>query len=131
MTKLTKAFREMSKAGLLARQNFQCCMGCGCNAMSQLAKEAKPKPLGYVFYHNQDNDHRRKNEPFYLCFGCFKGDDSVSFKVAEIVCNCLEAHDVDYEWDGHVETRIKILPDADAIDKETDKMLADALANVR
>lgn len=111
MTKLTKAFREMAKAGLLARQNFWCCMGCGCNGMSQLAKEIKPKPLGFVFYHNQDNDHRRKGEPFYLCFGRFKGEKSVSFKVAEIVCNCLEAHDVDYEWDGDTDTRIKILPD--------------------
>jgi hypothetical protein len=62
MSNLTKAFAALRKAGYFARQNFQCCQGCGWAAVPDDKGEKA------VFYHRQDNDSRLRGGKFHLAW---------------------------------------------------------------
>lgn len=98
---VNKAFRDLRKAGYIARQNFWCCMSCGFSAMQQKYPDAKK----VVFYHNQDNeawdkDTKTLTDRLYLAWD---GDG------AEIV-DILEKAGLEVIWNGTEGMRIGILP---------------------
>lgn len=101
--KLSAAFRAMRKAGLTARRNFSCCQSCGCY---EICDDKKSK-LVYAFYHRQDEEDRRAGHDFYIAYGGTK-DDELSQQAGDITSRCLKEAGLEVEWNGSVETRIKV-----------------------
>ena len=106
---LTKAFARLRKQGIFARQNYWCCQSCGCASVGNDVRENPGKYLGYVFYHGQDNERRRKNKDFYLAYGTVEDSPLTAEKVAELVLENLAVHGIKAEWNGDTGTRIKIV----------------------
>lgn len=50
-SRMTKAFRELRKLGYWAKQDWQCCSGCGWSAIPEGVDRSK-----VVFYHSQDKE---------------------------------------------------------------------------
>lgn len=101
--KLTKAFKELRKLGFFARQNFWCCMTCGCEGVPDDAEK-------YVFYHNQDKEHLLDSGACHLCWG--GGNKERTDKEYEVIGNqiiqTLNKHGIPTVWDGSRDTRIMI-----------------------
>lgn len=93
MTNLSKAFKQLRKAGYFARQNFMCCQSCGWSAIPE------EKSNKVVFYHSQDKEDINKDRDFYLAWAGNGAEILEIFKNNGILC----------EWDGTEETRIKVL----------------------
>lgn len=115
--KLTRAFADMRKKGLVARQNFTCCNSCGNCKIADLAEKRikrGEKVVGCCFYHAQDNMSRKTGQNFYLSYGEVDIKDmgkvgATTQEVGKIVCKSLESFGIEYEWDGTPYTRIMVL----------------------
>lgn len=88
-SKLSKAFRELRKAGYFARQNFWCCQSCGWNAVPDGTEKA-------VFYHNQDNENIE--DGFVHLAWAGKGSE---------IRKALKGAGLRVEWNGKPNQRIK------------------------
>jgi hypothetical protein len=91
--KLTNAFKDLRKQGYFARQNFWCCQSCGWAAIPDGESDRA------VFYHNQDNDSKRKGESFCLAWS---GDGN-------LICEILRKHGIEVEWNGDSGRRIEVI----------------------
>ena len=89
---LTKAFKDLRKAGYFARQSFQCCQGCG------WASVPEGKSDKVVFYHQQDKSDLYRHGYVHLAWS---GD-------GEEIKNILTENDLTVEWNGSDTTRIKV-----------------------
>lgn len=117
---LNRAFAAMRKAGLIAKQNWKCCQGCGWSSIGGLIEEkidadpsAKDRIRGTVFYHSQDAESRDDGNSFFLAFGNAGTEKhgTVGMPTAEVgqeVCRILTNHGVKHSWDGSGGTRIEI-----------------------
>lgn len=90
---LTKGFRELRKHGYFARQNFMCCQSCG------WAEVPDGRGDKVVFYHQQDNERKVKNESFHLAWS---GDGHEIQRI-------LESCGVKTKWDGDNKKRIEVV----------------------
>lgn len=88
---LTKAFKDLRKAGFFARQNFMCCQNCGWSAIPENKSERA------VFYHSQDNSDI-ENGFVHLAWS---GD-------GELITSILKKYFTDIDWDGTTAQRIRI-----------------------
>lgn len=113
-SRLNKAFTQMRKSGLLAYQNFSCCMTCGCYELAEKAKTMEKQPIGYVFYRRQNGDRIRRDEQMgetpsvYLAFGTYVSEWSAK-QIADLVIGCLTANGLTVEWNGDVCKRILVI----------------------
>lgn len=115
--RLTKAFRYLrTQNGILAKQNFSCCGGCGGSALAdRLEKENAEKPgrwNGSVFYHHQDNDTLLDYGHVHIRFGhasgcadpsnVITGDDrpSTTTAIGQCAKEALEHFGLEVEWSG-------------------------------
>ena len=109
--RLNEAFREMRKRGIMAKQDFTCCMTCG---NSEIERFIRKKDHGYCFYHAQDKDRMFSKErmfvanELYLCYGGATSRDDPE-PVGRQVCEILRSHAFEVEWDGSEETRIRVI----------------------
>ena len=124
--KLNRAFKAMRKWGLVARQNYQCCQGCGGAAIATelgdkiAAGKLDPDTIkGAVFYHRQDADSRDEGLAFHLSFGPVsvhrEGAPALELggtaeEVGNTVCEILSKFKIPFEWNGEPGTRIKVIP---------------------
>ena len=95
--RIRRAFIGLRKMGWFARQNFYCCMTCGCAAVPESYKNK------YVFYHRQDAEHIEKNGNIgkyglYLCHG--EGGNT-----KEII-KVLRKNGLKVRWNGDMDKRI-------------------------
>jgi len=67
--RLRRAFAGMRKANLIARMNFSCCGGCGSYDLGSQVQAAGGERLGYVFYHQQNNDRLESSGRCCISFG--------------------------------------------------------------
>lgn len=51
--KLRVAFRRLRREGFIARQSFQCCMGCALSELDSVLA-LSPEKRGAVYFHRQD-----------------------------------------------------------------------------
>lgn len=76
--KLSEAFSLLRQQGILAEQDYLCCMSCGCAAMEDTAKKKSLKnkkwPAGYAFYHAQDTETLEKHGTVPIRYGSFYND---------------------------------------------------------
>jgi len=118
--KLDEAFKELRKAGLIARQAFLCCSRC---AGSQLAEDAHKlvekgkEVVGVVFYHKQDADCLKWEGKTNLRYGQAnyygEGKEAQPIgretkEVGEMVIKALAAAGVRYTWDGNPDKTIEL-----------------------
>jgi hypothetical protein len=90
---LTKAFQALRKKGYFAKQNFWCCSSCG---WFGVPKDNEKK---VVFYHNQDNDDKKKGKPFHIAWA---GD-------ANEIMETFKENGVETSWTGSPAQRILIV----------------------
>lgn len=88
---LTKAFRELRKAGYFAKQNFTCCQTCAWAEVPDGVEKV-------VFYHQQDNESKKQGEPFYLAWS---GDGHEIQRI-------LKKNGVKTKWSGSEDKRILV-----------------------
>ena len=105
--RIDRAFLALERTGIVARQNFTCCQGCGA---SEIGAEADGASRGYVFYHFQDTESAVAGHGLYLAYGTFKDDVSALTIAAEIVAQ-LQREGLQVKWDGKLEKRIHVAID--------------------
>jgi len=121
MTRLSVAFRALRRAGIVARQRFMCCMGCG---LSTLANEHEAgqhrSAAGCCFYHIQDAARLDEHGQCHLTFSAFerpresdRAHDARTVALGHKIVTILEAHGVPCSWPGKADTRILIWRDAE------------------
>jgi hypothetical protein len=115
-TKLTSAFKAMRKAGLIARQNFMCCMNCGCTAIAgeydAMTPERKDAVRGYVFYHKQDTERMNEFGELVLRFGTVRENPAfTATHVANLAVAKLKNAGLAVEWCGDEGTCIVVYGD--------------------
>jgi len=136
---MNKAFSLMRKAGLVAYQNYECCQSCAGAAIAaeierRIAegKATRDGIKGCCFFHAQDAEDRDARRPFFLAYGDVDvsgiGDIGLdTVEVGRIVCGCLAAAGVKYEWDGNPNTRIKVTdPGGTKYEEEAQERRAEA-----
>lgn len=107
MRPLRRAFAEMRDYGILAEEDFLCCMSCGVAAMQAKADKlpADAQPVGYCFYHGQDTDSLVEHGRSMLAFNGFGATDSRA--VGRIIVGCLRRAGVRVRWSGDARERIE------------------------
>lgn len=105
--KLQRVFGGLHNRGIVARGRWTCCQSCGGAAIWDIYEQAPPgsKPLGFVFFHDQDWDHYRESGVLWLAYGSFTGPDE---HIAIIVSDALDVFEIPHEWSGKRSDRIRV-----------------------
>ncbi len=100
--RMTRAFRDLDLATIVAREVFTCCQNCG---HAEIRDEYSPGqyPRGYVFYHEQDAHRGVAGEGIYLAF-----DGDIQKTVGREVVAALKARGLRPQWNGSTGTRILV-----------------------
>lgn len=118
---LSKAFADLNRQGFIAREDYECCSGCGGGAITgeaeEIVRRTQKNPLGACFYHRQDAESRDEGRNFYLTFGDLNsqklGHMGLSTEeVGKRVVETLKKYGIGFEWSGDPEQRIEILVDS-------------------
>jgi len=118
-SKVLDAFKELRKMGFLARANFLCCQNCAGYDLTKRAVKLVNKGRdvkGCVFWHGRDEENYKNYGEWFLAFGQLESDIKgniglPSKEVGEIVVKELKKRNVNVEWNGDPNTRIKIKSD--------------------
>jgi hypothetical protein len=102
--RITAAFAELDRNGIVARERFSCCQNCGTH---EIWEEAGPDTRGYAFFHMQDAE-TAVDGGLYLSYGSRSGDADEAVAIGHEVVKTLGAHGLRTEWDGSVRTRVLI-----------------------
>ncbi|MBB5872734.1 hypothetical protein F4553_006168 [Allocatelliglobosispora scoriae] len=100
--RLTAAFAELDRVGIVARENFACCQNCGHSEIGEEFPEGEA-PFGYVFYHQQDAERGANGEGVYLAY-----DGKDQTEVGASVVRVLQSHGLRPQWDGSPTQRIHL-----------------------
>jgi len=109
--RLDAAFDALEEEGVIARQNFTCCMSCGSAEIWDEMGEAKEAGLpvaGYTFYHMQDTEAAVDGHGVYLAYGATEEGEEAALAVARRVIARLEASGLAPDWDGDIGRRIAV-----------------------
>jgi len=105
--KLRQAFDKLEAAGFMVRENYTCCQTCGWSeAREELAQAAKQKRAfkGVVFFHEQDTEGAVEGGGLYLAYDGENGSKAAAQQVVE----ALQGSGVPVEWNGSVNSRIRV-----------------------
>jgi hypothetical protein len=102
--RLTAAFAELDRNGIVARERFTCCQNCG---TFEIWEEAGPATRGYAFFHMQDAESAVDGS-LYLSYGSRTDDADEAVAIGHEIVKTLAAHGLRPEWDGSVRTRVLI-----------------------
>lgn len=93
-------FAELETHGILAKANFMCCMNCGCGEIREIFEKNPDKYIGYVFFHEQDQEEYERTSKLNLRFGSNKDSDYETVKIGELLCNVFKSHEWNVDWNG-------------------------------
>lgn len=130
--RLTAAFAELNRVGVVARENFMCCGTCLVADIGDEVPADGGPWFGYVAYHAQDAERLIEDGATYLSYGVFPAAylsraevermseseretwyaDTVRSLMRERAFPVLEAHGMTVDWDGNLGARI-LLGNAD------------------
>lgn len=105
--RLDRAFDELERRGIVARQNFSCCQNCGSKEIwgeVEDAAEAGKPVRGHTYYHAQDAEAAAEGGGLFLAYGSVEDDGAA--EVGREIVAVLNAHGLATEWDGSPKTRI-------------------------
>jgi hypothetical protein len=113
--RLDRAFAAIGRRGIVARQHFGCCQSCGhARLQDELARE-HGAVRGYAFFHAQDTAAAASGGGLYLSFGAVMPPgtpeddrDGAAVQVGREIVALLTAAGLPVEWDGQLETRIRV-----------------------
>jgi hypothetical protein len=103
--RLTAAFRALTAAGIVARENFTCCQNCG-QAEIGAAVPRGVEPRGYAFYHRQDAERGVVGEGLHIAYGLFERPPTA--EIGAEVAAALRAQGLTVHWNGDVASRIHV-----------------------
>lgn len=126
-TNLSAAFAALNDYGVVARQNFMCCMSCGLDAISGEV-ESSAEWDGYAFYHSQDAERLVETGSTYVAFGVFLrrylpideikamspaerdafADEKAEALARSVIVPTFEMYGIDVEWDGSAGSRMAL-----------------------
>jgi len=101
--RLDRAFAELEKQGIVARQNFTCCGSCGWAEIGDEIEKAERKGhtvTGCTFYHSQDTDHAMEGGNIYLAFGSTTDETEDTLTIGRRITEVLRSAGFTVEWDG-------------------------------
>lgn len=109
--KLTKAFSLLRQQGILARQDYLCCMSCGCAGMEDTAKKKSLKnkkwPAGYAFYHRQDTEGLEESGTVSIRYGSFydnkdklRNGSFPALNIGYTIVGVMNSVGLKTSWDG-------------------------------
>jgi hypothetical protein len=110
---IDRAWEELNAAGIVALQNAGYTMSDGWEDANDAAADSAVPPRGATFYHGQDLERGVRGEGLHLAFGAYEegaGHEAASLAVAREVCAALDRHGVPVEWNGRIDSRIRVLP---------------------
>lgn len=103
--KLSKAMKELEAEGIIARENFSCCMNCG-NAeigdeITDFEKSGK-SAKGYVFFHEQATEHATEGYEINFVYGCypFELPEEEHVKIGQILADKMIEAGFKVDWNG-------------------------------
>jgi hypothetical protein len=107
--RLERAFAALEDDGIVAREDFTCCRGCG---MSEIGAEADGKPgvRGFVFFHHQGTRGAAQGHGLSLYYGGFDGSEETTQAVGHQVVAALTAAGLSAQWDGDPGKAIDVKP---------------------
>jgi len=108
--RLDTAFHLLNESGIVARQNFTCCQNCGHAEIGEEidAEQKRHAVRGYVFYHMQDTEGAAEYGSLYLAYGSLSGEQAETKPIAAEIVDRLRQVDLDVEWNGELDTRIRV-----------------------
>lgn len=108
--RLNSAFAELNRRGIVARQNFSCCVNCGFTEIwDEVDQDEKQHPvIGYVFYTVQSTEHVIMSGQLQMAYGSIEEDESVLRKVANSVVAELRRAGLNAAWGGTTEHPIVV-----------------------
>lgn len=116
--RLNLAFKNLRKHGLLARQNYWCCSGCACCAITQDAEKLVgrgKRVTGGVYYHKQAGDRLRAGGEFYVGFGVITSEKygklgTTDEDIGRLVVSEFTKAGLRVQWDGNADKSILVQP---------------------
>ncbi|MEU6421718.1 DUF6891 domain-containing protein [Streptomyces spiralis] len=107
--RLEEAFAALERAGIVAREDFTCCRGCG---VAEIGGEVTDpdSARGFVFSHHQSTRAAAEGHGLTLHYGGFDGSEETTAAVGREVVTALEAAGLSTEWDGDPGRAITVTP---------------------
>ncbi|MFH9708975.1 DUF6891 domain-containing protein [Streptomyces luteogriseus] len=107
--RLERAFAALEAAGIVARENFTCCRGCG---MTEIGAEVDDESAvrGFVFFHHQGTRAAAQGHGLSLYYGGFDGSERTTAAVGHEVVAALTSAGLSAEWDGDPGRAIDVTP---------------------
>ncbi|HEX8905836.1 MAG TPA: hypothetical protein VF771_13380 [Longimicrobiaceae bacterium] len=109
--RLDAAFAELERRGIVARQNFSCCMNCGTSEIWGEVADAQAEGRvihGCTFYHEQDTQRAAEGGGVFLAFQASEEGDQAAVRVGREIVDVLRAHGLSPEWTGTADRRIDV-----------------------
>lgn len=106
--RLDQAFRELNKAGIVARQHFSCCNTCGYKEIDGVLRRelGKRKVLGFAFFHEQDTENAATSGVLHITFNSLEKSARRAVEVGRRIEDALRKAGLKTEWDGSYLQRI-------------------------
>lgn len=109
--RLDRAFADLEKHGIIARQNFWCCGTCGGEAIvDEVARANKRghKFDGYTYFHEQDTNIAVFGHGLSLGYGTPDFEPKESVAIGLLVVKALRQQGLRPEWSGDLEDHIHV-----------------------
>lgn len=107
--RLERAFAALEDAGIVARENFTCCRGCG---MTEIGAEVDDTSAvrGFVFFHQQGTRAAAQGHGLSLYYGGFDGSEQTTTAVGHEVVAALTSAGLSTQWDGDPGKAVDVKP---------------------
>lgn len=112
--RLDAAMAELTRSGIVCRQNFSCCGNCGAyeiGAEMQAERRAGIHVRGYAFYHVQDTETAVNGSGLLLNYGSVRSTKEALTAIGHEIVDALRRHGLATDWNKSPNTRIGVLVD--------------------
>lgn len=109
--RLDDAFAELTRSGIVCRQDFSCCGNCGVAEIGgeiETERQAGVPVRGYAFYHMQDTESAAGGYGLGLNYGALEKGEDAALTVGRKITETLERHGLKTDWNGRWDTRIGV-----------------------
>jgi hypothetical protein len=109
--RLDRAFADLNRSGIVARQNFACCTNCGhaeIGAEVEDAEKLGTKVTGYAFFHFQDTERAVVHGDLFLTYSDLAGDQTAGVRIGQNIVEALRRHGLAVEWNGSFDKAILV-----------------------
>jgi hypothetical protein len=109
--RLDAAFSELTRNGIVCRQDFTCCGTCG---VAEIGDEIMAETLrgtkvrGYAFYHMQNTDRATEGLGLLLTYSALVGGKPAGEEIGREIVAVLQRHELTTEWNGSFDNCIKV-----------------------